>query len=379
MCNGNAGGVVLASYGGTAALVPPYTTADTDRRRCRLEQAYVWLCRQRAHYPPDADVWSLRWRWPQEKAAIQRALRAGTYRFDPQTIVQRADGETVHLWSARDALVQKAMALVLAERVAVSPRCVHVKDHGGAKAAVDAALAELPARAFVLKTDVAGYYEHIDQYQLLELLARHIPEREVLNLLWQVIRRGLTAGGLYRDVEQGIGRGSPLSPLFAALYLDELDRAMARSDCFYVRYMDDVLVLTDSRWRLRRAVRQVNQILDRLGLEKAPAKTFIGRVERGFDFLGYRFTCDDSGHGSGDGAGWRLAPAAATLERVSARIARLYEQQRKAPDGADVLGQYLRRWLGWYRGGLGGCGSALTDGDAVLTRLLEGLLGPIGR
>jgi hypothetical protein len=62
-----------------------------------LHQAYVWLCRQRAHYPPDADVWSLRWRWPQEKAAIQRALRAGTYRFDPQAIVQRAHCRTPDL------------------------------------------------------------------------------------------------------------------------------------------------------------------------------------------------------------------------------------------------------------------------------------------
>jgi hypothetical protein len=38
-----------------------------------LEPAYAWLCRRRADYPPDADVWSLRWRWAQEKAAIQSA------------------------------------------------------------------------------------------------------------------------------------------------------------------------------------------------------------------------------------------------------------------------------------------------------------------
>ena len=50
--------------------------------------------------------------------------------------------------------------------------------------------------------------------------------------------------------------------------------------------MDDVLVLARSRWQLRRAVKVVNQALGALSLEKHPAKTFIGRIERGFDFLG---------------------------------------------------------------------------------------------
>ena len=47
-----------------------------------------------------------------------------------------------------------------------------------------------------------------------------------------------------------------------------------------------------TRWKLRRAVRLVNEILGALRLEKHPDKTFIGRVERGFDFLGYHFTAD---------------------------------------------------------------------------------------
>jgi hypothetical protein len=50
--------------------------------------------------------------------------------------------------------------------------------------------------------------------------------------------------------------------------------------------MDDVLVLAPTRWKLRRAVKVLNETLGRLGLEKHPDKTFIGRVERSFDFLG---------------------------------------------------------------------------------------------
>jgi hypothetical protein len=36
----------------------------------------------------------------------------------------------------------------------------------------------------------------------------------------------------------------------------------------------------------RRAVGLVTQVLGSLRLEKHPDKTFIGRIERGFDFLG---------------------------------------------------------------------------------------------
>ncbi len=34
---------------------------------------------------------------------------------------------------------------------------------------------------------------------------------------------------------------------------------MARSGLFYVRFMDDILVLAPTRWRLRKAVKVVNR------------------------------------------------------------------------------------------------------------------------
>jgi hypothetical protein len=46
------------------------------------------------------------------------------------------------------------------------------------------------------------------------------------------------------------------------------------------------------RWKLRKAVKLVNEVLASLGLEKHPDKTFIGRIERGFDFIGYHFSPD---------------------------------------------------------------------------------------
>jgi RNA-directed DNA polymerase len=62
---------------------------------------------------------------------------------------------------------------------------------------------------------------------------------------------------------------------------------------FYRRYMDDFIVLAKTRWHLRKALRRVNQHFNQLKIEQAPNKTFIGRIEKGFDFLGYRFGLSD--------------------------------------------------------------------------------------
>ena len=62
---------------------------------------------------------------------------------------------------------------------------------------------------------------------------------------------------------------------------------MAVMGCFYVRYMDDWVVLAPTRWALRRAINATYQVMAELKVEKHPEKTFVGRVAKGFDFLGY--------------------------------------------------------------------------------------------
>ena len=76
-----------------------------------------------------------------------------------------------------------------------------------------------------------------------------------------------------------------------------------------------------------------------LSLEKHPDKMFIGRIERGFDFLGYHFSP----------AG--LAMAKKTIANFIEKASRLYEQKRSAVSAATALEMYVRRWLGWARGG----------------------------
>jgi RNA-directed DNA polymerase len=183
----------------------------------------------------------------------------------------------------------------------------------------------------------------------MDRLARSVGERNILNLLGQYLRRTAESGGWFWDIERGISLGCPLSPLIGTFFLDDLDRRMTMTGLFYIRFMDDILVLAPTRWKLRRAIRAVNEILGSLGLEKHPDKTFIGRIERGFDFLGYSFS---------RGA---LRVARQTLHNHASRLHRLYERRKTTPAWAVCLDVYVARWMRWCRSGLDGLLSEIED------------------
>ena len=75
-------------------------------------------------------------------------------------------------------------------------------------------------------------------------------------------------------------------------------------------------------------------------MDKHPDKMFIGRIERGFDFLGYHFRPN------------RLSVAAKTIENFVARALRLYEQEPGEPLDSSRLGVYVKHWVAWAKGGL---------------------------
>ena len=310
-----------------------------------LEASNQWLCRRRKRYPDFSDVWSFRRDWPHEKQRVQAELRAGRYRIGLLTRVRLATGEDADMWASRDALVLKALALVLAPRLELSEHCFHLRgpagEKRGSKAAVRLVLVRLPEYRFVLKTDVRDYYVSVDHQRLLDRLEPVVPDRRISSLVFQYLTRCAERGGLFWDHDKGIPLGSPLSPVLGGFFLRELDQRVARPGLLYVRYMDDILVLTPTRWTLRRAVRALNQGLGALGLEKQPAKTFIGRVAKGFDFLGYHLRPGG------------LSVAQATQEKFAARIRRLYEREHGRGQRRAVLGAYVRRWEGWATGGLG--------------------------
>jgi RNA-directed DNA polymerase len=215
----------------------------------------------------------------------------------------------------------------------------------------------LAANTFVFRTDVKSYYASIDHDILLGLLEQVVPDKRVLDLIGQYVRRTIYDCGLYEDVERGISLGCPLSLLMGAFYLRLLDERVEKTGLAYARFMDDWVILAPTRWKLRAAIRLVNQTLAELHVQQHPDKTFIGRISRGFDFLGYAFTP----------AGLEVAPQA--VESCVERVSRLYER------GVDLIhiGAYVRCWQRWARSGLRVLGEGLSN------RALELVCRSLGR
>jgi RNA-directed DNA polymerase len=233
------------------------------------------------------------------------------------------------------------LAMALPDTLALSPLCTHIEGHGGLKATVSALHAALPDYRYVMKTDVKGYYESIDHTILLKQLDKDIADPFIWRLLVQFVKRTVERGGTFKSITCGLSRVCSLSPIIAAYYLTSLDKQMEGDPrYFYRRYMDDVIVLAKTRWYLCKAVRTVNQYFNQLKVGQAPDKTFIGKIERKFDFLDYRFGLPE------------LGLADKTMINAENKVRQLYEQKQTAPKRAAMLDDYITRWLRWVVAGL---------------------------
>ncbi|WP_265332151.1 reverse transcriptase domain-containing protein [Enterobacter cancerogenus] len=164
-----------------------------------------------------------------------------------------------------------------------------------------------------------------------------------LSLLHQYLHYSVEDGGVIRTPETGIPRGCALSPLTGAVLLWHMDHHFSgRRGLYYLRYMDDFLILTRTRWPLRHAIRDLNQYLQTEGFTCHPDKTQTGRLSRGLDWCGIDFTVP---------AQPRISDR--SLMKHRERCRRLDEQLRargeSEQDTAARVRAYRARWELWAR------------------------------
>lgn len=298
-----------------------------------IDLAFDWLCKAREDYSPNSDVWDLRYHWNEIKPSLQTQLLEGTFRFSAMQQYRFSD-QRLTLWTAVDALVLRAMAQVLSEWIRPQLNQVyHVKGQHGISGALAVVNNNISKHTFVLKTDIKQYYESISHENLLAQLEAFIPDQKVLSLLRNAICRTETYGGLYWDVKVGIPMGSALSPLLGAVALHAWDQAMSKLGVVHARFMDDLIVLTKTRAKLKRVIRVTHQILKELKLKLHPDKTYIGRISKGFDYLGFHLKPPEA------------RVSLPCLLRAAAKARLLFEQTHNM----DCVWHYWRRFLHWSR------------------------------
>jgi len=255
------------------------------------------------------------------------------------------------MWSASDALVLKWLALKVENQLPRPDACHHLRGKGVRHSlrAVSGVLYS-GRYAFVHRTDIRGYCEHIRKAPLVSLITRRVRDPVCRELMIQYAHYSVERGGEIHTPVTGIPRGCALSPLIGAALLNHIDGDFASlngEDTFYARYMDDFVLLTRTRWQLRRGIARLAEYFDAGGFERHPDKTQTGRIRNGFDWLGIWFGPE----------GATIAPRALNNHRE--RRARLFEQARRRGMTAEAASERVRaydaRWTTWAEGMLAAC------------------------
>lgn len=140
---------------------------------------------------------------------------------------------------------------------------------------------------WVVDADIDAFFDTVDHPLLLAKVERFIPEPEARRLIAQWLLSETWDGTGLSVLSRGLPQGSPLSPLLANLFLDELDEAMLAQGYRYIRYGDDFVVLCKSAQTARQAMALSEQVLAKLllTLDEGEVLSF----EQGFTYLGVTF------------------------------------------------------------------------------------------
>lgn len=155
-----------------------------------------------------------------------------------------------------------------------------------------------PGESYYLKGDVAKFFYRVNHDILIKIISRKIGCRETLELLWKIIKTddgefGIQLGDHFFEEKKINGIGMPIgnltSQLFAGIYLDWLDKYIKHTlkVDYYIRYMDDFVILGKDKNELHRIREEIEIFLDDyLGLE-LNNKTALRPIGEGIDFCGY--------------------------------------------------------------------------------------------
>jgi RNA-directed DNA polymerase len=140
---------------------------------------------------------------------------------------------------------------------------------------------------FTLKADIKKYFENVDHKILINVIKKKIKDRKVLWLIRKILNNSAGRG----ETTKGMPLGNLTSQFFANVYLNELDNFVKHrlKAKYYIRYVDDFVILHSDRNILIQYKEEVNRFLKRrLSIELHPSKSKITTLGNRLLFLGFR-------------------------------------------------------------------------------------------
>ena len=189
-----------------------------------------------------------------------------------------------------------------------------------------------------IKLDVKQYFPSIDHKILFEDLNKVLPDISLSKLLWTLIQ----SHPRYAKIGSGIPIGNLTSQLFANFYLVPVDKVVCdslgieykdravetnASNAFYLRYMDDLLIISDEKNLACIASKNaVSKSLDRNLIIPIYKRMHLGNDP--IPFLGYLVRNN------------QIAPLSRNIRKIKRRITRLEKTDQRDSYKAMVRSSY---------------------------------------
>ncbi len=222
-------------------------------------------------------------------AKLAEMLRAGRHRPGPsrRVFVPKASGglRPLDIPCIADRVVYGATARVLTpllEAEFEDSSFAYRPGRSVAQAVQRVATLRRAGYTHVVDGDIVRYFERVPHDPLLLRLERLAGEPRLIDLVALMLECHAPEG-------IGLPQGSPLSPLLANLYLDEVDEAIEGRGVRLVRFADDFVLLCKSADAAGGALERMRALLAERGLELHGDKTRIVPFDQGFRFLGHVF------------------------------------------------------------------------------------------
>lgn len=162
----------------------------------------------------------------------------------------------------------------------------------GTHAAARYALKKAKSSKYFLKLDVKKYFDSIDHAILKSFLTRIIKDGRCLSLLFSVID-SYSSFFSSENKQKGLPIGNLTSQFFANFYLSPLDHYVLEKikPKGYVRYMDDIVVFSDSKSEVKNIFYLIKKFCREKLLLVLKIPVF-GNCKSGIPFLGWRISSD---------------------------------------------------------------------------------------
>lgn len=140
----------------------------------------------------------------------------------------------------------------------------------------------------VIKLDLSDCFNHLDQDMILFKVRQKVSDAKVLELINRFLKVTYIEDGKTVKSFRGSPQGSSLSPLYANLVLDEVDKELRRRGHAFIRYADDICILCKSENAAKRILESTTKYIEnRCKLVVNQDKSKICSIDDGVDVLGF--------------------------------------------------------------------------------------------